>query len=99
MRIKVVKVKHVFYYYECNICGIVFRSGILPELKEKVQYGSELQALVLSLTNTVNASMNKVSMFLSGIIDGGLAPCGGYVAKLQSRAAKSLPVYLPQGRN
>ena len=90
VRIKVVKIKHQFFYYECNHCGTVFRSQIPPHLKEKAQYGSELQAIALSLTNTVNASMNKVSMFLSGITDGELTPCDGYVAKLQSRAARGL---------
>lgn len=90
IRIKVVKVKHVFYYYECNDCGTVFRSQIPPNLKEEVQYGSQLQALALSLTNTVNASMNKVAMFLSGITGGELTPCEGYIAKLQPRAAKGL---------
>ena len=90
VRIKVVKVKHEFFYYECNNCGTVFRSQIPPHLKEKAQYGSELQALALSLTNTVNASMNKVSMFLAGITGGELTPCEGYVAKLQARAARGL---------
>ena len=85
VRIKVVKVRHEFFYYECNDCGIVFRSQIPPNLKEKTQYGSGLQAFVLSLTNTVNASMNKVSMFLAGITGGELTPCEGYVAKLQTR--------------
>lgn len=90
IRIKVVKIRHEFFYYECNNCGTVFRSQIPPTLKEKAQYGSELQALALSLTNTVNASMNKVSMFLDGITGGELTPCEGYVAKLQVRAAKGL---------
>ena len=90
IRIKTVKVKHEFFYYECNNCGTVFRSQIPPQIKEKAQYGSELQALALSLTNTVNASMNKVSMFLEGITDGELTPCEGYVAKLQARAARGL---------
>ena len=90
VRIHVVKTRHDFYYYECNNCGTVFRSQIPPHLKENVQYGSSLQALALSLTNTVNAAMNKVSMFLSGITGGELAPCEGYVAKLQIRAAKGL---------
>ena len=90
VRIKVVKIKHEFFYYECNNCGTVFRSQIPPQLKEKAQYGSELQALALSLTNTVNASMNKVSMFLEGITGSELTPCEGYVAKLQTRAAKGL---------
>lgn len=90
VRIKVVKIKHEFFYYECSNCGSVFRSQIPPSLKEKAQYGSGLQAFALSLTNTVNASMNKVSMFLNGITGGELSPCEGYVAKLQARAAKGL---------
>ena len=90
VRVKVVKVKHVFYEYRCNDCGTLFRSVIPPNLKEEAQYGGNLQALALSLTNTVNASMNKVSMFLKGITNGELTPCEGYVAKLQKRAADGL---------
>ena len=90
VRIKVVKTKHVFYYYECRICGTQFRSAIPPDLKEKAQYGNHLQALALSLMNTVNAPMNKVSMFLAGITGGELTPCDGYIAKLQARAARGL---------
>ena len=90
IQVKVVKIKHEFYYYECNNCGTVFRSRIPPNLKEKVQYGSGLQAFALSLTNTVNAAMNKASMFLAGITGGDLTPCEGYIAKLQVHAAKGL---------
>ena len=90
VRIKVVKIKHEFFYYECNNCGTVFRSQIPLNLKEKTQYGSGLQAFALSLTNTVNAAMNKVTMFLAGITGGELTPCEGYIAKLQARAAKGL---------
>lgn len=90
VQIKVVRRKHVFYYYKCNDCGTEFRSVIPPNLKEEAQYGSGLQALALSLTNTVNAAMNKASMFLAGISGGTLKPCEGYIAKLQVRAAKGL---------
>ena len=90
VRIKVVKIKHEFFYYECSNCGTVFRSQIPSNLKEKVPYGSGLQAFALSLTNTVNAAMNKASMFLSGITGGELMPCEGYIAKLQARAANGL---------
>ena len=34
--------------------------------------------------------MNKAAMFLAGITGGALTPCEGYIAKLQSRAAKAL---------
>lgn len=90
VRVKVVRVRHVFYEYRCDDCGTLFRSVIPPDLKEEAQYGSNIQALALSLTNTVNASMNKVSMFLNGITNGELAPCEGYVAKLQKRGAGGL---------
>lgn len=90
VQVKVVKVKHVFYEYRCNDCGTLYRSVIPPHLKEEAQYGSSIQALALSLTNTVNASMNKVSMFLKGITNGELTPCEGYVAKLQKRGANGL---------
>lgn len=72
VQIKVIKTRHEFYYYECNNCGTVFRSQIPPNLKEKVQYGSGIQAFALSLTNTVNAAMNKAAMFLAGITGGDL---------------------------
>ena len=90
VRIQVVKIKHVFYEYRCDLCGTLFRSAIPPNLKEEAQYGSGIQALALSLTNTVNASMNKVSMFLKGITKGELTPCEGYIAKLQKRGADAL---------
>ena len=90
VQIKVVRRKHRFFYYMCKQCGKIFRSLIPPNLKEKAQYGSALQALLLSLTNTVNAAMNKAAMFLAGITGGALTPCEGYIAKLQSRAAKAL---------
>ena len=79
-----------FYYYRCNECGTIFRSDIPPSLKEQHQYGSTLKALLLSLTNTVNASMNKAASFIAGITGGRLTPCEGYVAKLQRKAAKAL---------
>ena len=56
VRIKLVRIRHEFYYYRCNKCGTVFRSNIPPRLKEQHQYGSTLKALLLSLTNTTNAS-------------------------------------------
>ncbi len=58
--------------------------------KEKCQYGSMVQAVALSLMDTVNAPVNKTGMFLSGLTAGGLAPCDGYISKLQNRAGMAL---------
>lgn len=90
IEIKVKKIKHVFYCYKCLGCGTEFRSVYPPGLRGDVQYGSGVQAMILSLTNTVNAAMNKTTMFLSGMTSGEFAPCEGYVAKLQKRAARAL---------
>ena len=79
-----------FFYYRCNDCGSVIRSDIPPSLKEQHQYGSSLKAILLSLTNTANAAMNKAAMFLAGITGGRLTPCEGYIAKLQRKAAEGL---------
>ena len=85
--------KHVYYYYRCIKCGGLFRSETAPNLKGKVQYGRNVQALALSLMNTVNASMNKTAMFIAGISNGWVTPCEGYLAKLQARAAKELEIF------
>ena len=42
VRVKVVRVKHVFYEYRCDDCGTLFRSAIPPNLKEEAQYGGNL---------------------------------------------------------
>lgn len=90
VEITVKKIKHVFYCYRCLDCGTEFQSVYPPSLRGDVQYGPGIQSLALSLTNTVNAAMNKTAMFLSGLTGGELSPCEGYVAKLQTRAAKGL---------
>ena len=90
VEIAVKRIKHIFHYYECLDCGTIFTAATPPNLRGKAQYGSGIQALALSLTNTVNAAMNKTSMFLAGLTLGELRPCEGYIAKLQRRGAKGL---------
>lgn len=90
IEIIVKKIKHVFYHYECLDCGTIFSSKYPIHLRGDVGYGSTIQALALTLTNNVNAAMNKNAMFLSGITMGELTPCEGFIAKLQKRAAKGL---------
>ena len=90
VKITVKKIRHRFYYHRCDDCGTVFGSKYPPNLAGEAQYGSGVQAMILSLANTVNSAMNKTAMFMSGITGGALNPCEGYVAKLQTRAAKGL---------
>lgn len=99
IEIVVKKIKHIFYYYECLDCGTVFRSKYPIHLRSDAGYGSTLQALALTLTNNVNAAMNKNAMFLAGITLGELTPCEGYIAKLQKRAAKGLVEFCQDLKN
>ena len=90
IKVVVKKIKHIFYHYKCLDCGTVFASKYPMHLRGEAGYGATLQALALTLTNNVNAAMNKNAMFLAGITLGELTPCDGYIAKLQKRAAKGL---------
>ena len=94
IKIDVVKKRHEYYIYECSDCGEWFRTGIAPGLRAECQYGPVVQASALSLMNTVNAPINKVHMFLSGLTGGQIAPCEGYIAKLQQRASSALDPFM-----
>ena len=88
--VKVIKRRHRYYLYECLICGTIVKSAEGPDFRSQCQYGPNVQALALSLMNTVNAPMNKAGLFLAGITNEEISPCDGYIAKLQPRAAKGL---------
>ena len=88
--VKVIKRRHRYYLYLCQLCGAMVKSAEGPDFRSQCQYGPNVQAIALSLMNTVNAPMNKVALFLAGITGKEISPCDGYIAKLQSRAAKGL---------
>ncbi len=90
VEVKVIKRRHRYYLYLCQLCGTMVKSAEGPDFRSQCQYGSNVQAIALSLMNTVNAPMNKAVLFLAGITGEEIAPCDGYIAKLQQRAAKGL---------
>ncbi len=90
VEVKVIKRRHRYYLYLCQRCGATVKSADGPDFRAQCQYGPNVQALALSLMNTVNAPMNKTGLFLAGITGEEITPCDGYIAKLQSRAAKGL---------
>ena len=90
VEVNVIKRRHRYYLYLCQLCGATVKSAEGPDFRSKCQYGPNVQAIALSLMNTVNAPMNKTALFLAGITGGEIAPCDGYIAKLQPRAAKGL---------
>jgi len=94
VRIVVEKKRHRFSICRCDKCGKAVRAPIPDMLKEPNQYGPGMQALALSLMNTGNVPINKVSGFFSGVSGGGMQPCEGYIAKLQSRAVDGLASFV-----
>ena len=92
----VVRRRHHYPEYVCTKCGRRFRQPIPERLKEENQYGSQTQALALSLTNIGNVSMNKVRRMICGLSEGEVHPTEGYIAKLQRRAAENLAPFLAE---
>ena len=93
VKVKTVVKKHRYYVYHCEGCGTILLSKVEPDKKAECYYGPNVQAIALSLMNTTNAAINKVPVFLSAITDGKIHPSEGYIAKLQSRAAKLLKYF------
>lgn len=94
VEVEVKKIRHIYYIYRCTCCGQLLRTEIEPGTGQQCQYGPVVQALALSLGNTVNSPFNKTAMFINGMTSGELSPCEGYIAKLQSRAAKALSAFM-----
>ena len=90
VKVEVIKRRHRYYLYLCQHCGTTVKSADGPDFRSQCQYGPNVQAIALSLMNTVNAPMSKVALFLAGITGEAITPCDGYIAKLQVRAAKGL---------
>ena len=85
-----VKRRHYFDIRRYACCGKEVHVPIPNNVKEENQCGTGVQATALSLMNSCNVPMNKTGQFISGITDGAVSPCDGYIAKLQKRAAKAL---------
>lgn len=90
IEVKVIKRRHLYNIYQCNNCGKVVRQQINKMHKEKNQYGSNLQALAISLMSTGNVAMNKVRMMINGMTNGVMNPSEGFICKLYKRASEGL---------
>jgi hypothetical protein len=94
VEIRTVKRRHEYRICRCSQCGTAIREPIPRNLKESNQYGSNVQALALSLVNTGNVAMNKVRTLLFGMTGGAMTQSEGYIAKLQCRAAAGLFLFM-----
>lgn len=86
----VIRRRHEYPIYHCTICGKDVHAPIANNLKEENQYGSQVQALALALTNMGNVSVSKTRRMIYGLSEEEINPSEGYIAKLEKRAAKEL---------
>ncbi len=88
-----IKRRNHFITYKCNCCNKEVHKNIPVRLKEENQYGSEIQAVALSLANEGNVSMNKVRHIIRGISHDEIDMSEGYIAKLQKTASQKLKTF------
>lgn len=92
--IDVVKRRHEYHIYECADCSATVRLQINQKLKERNQYGSNIQSAALSLMVTGNVAINKVCMLVNGMTSGQMNPSEGFICKLYKRAALELAAFV-----
>ena len=85
-----IKRRNHFIKYKCNNCNKEVHQNIPNRLKEENQYGSEIQAVALSLANEGNVSMNKIRHIIRGFSHEEIDMSEGYIAKLQKKASLNL---------
>lgn len=90
VEINVIRRRHYYKIYGCRDCGKTYRVQIEKRHKEKNQYGSNVQALALSLMVTGNVAINKVQMLLKGMTNAQMNPSEGFICKLYKRASEGL---------
>lgn len=88
-----IKRRNHFITYKCNCCNKEVHHTIPVRLKEENQYGSEIQAVVLSLANEGNVSMNKIRHIIRGFSHEEIDMSEGYIAKLQKKASEKLVIF------
>lgn len=93
-QIKIIKKRIHFKEYICSKCNNVVRKNIPVNLKEDNQYGANVQATALTLTNIGNVPMNKTRKIISGLTMNEIDLSEGYIAKLQKRAALKLTKFI-----
>ncbi len=97
-KVTVIKTRHIFYEYECLNCGRTVHSPIPLNIKEPVQYGSEIQALSLALINQGFISINRTAQIISGLMHDQISLSPGYICKLQKRASGLLKPFVSEVR-
>ena len=92
--VKIVRKRHKYRRYRCKKCGKESRAHVENRLKEKCQYGSTLQAMILALLDLGYVSVNRVKKLIGGFFSGQLNPCEAFIIGMQKKAARKLDVFV-----
>lgn len=87
-KVKVYRTRNKIHNYKCLECGKIISAN--KELPRGVSYGSNVNALALSLMNESNVAINKVRKHIKGITNEEIDLSEGYLVKLQKRAAEKV---------
>lgn len=79
VKVRLIKIKHEFFEYTCPCCNKAVKVPIPNNLKEENQYGSNVQAMALSLLNEGYVSMHRVKELISGFTGNELQMSEGYI--------------------
>jgi hypothetical protein len=93
IEIRLVKRRNEFCEYQCVCCGKEIKVPIPNKLKEENQYGSNAQALALSLVNEGYVSFKRTRELISGFTGGEMTMSEGFIAKLQKRCFDKLETF------
>lgn len=88
--IRLIKARNEFHNYKCKKCGKIIESPVPLNLKEENQYGSNAQALAVSLVNEGCVSFKRTRELISGFTGGEMNMSEGYIVKLQKNCYKKL---------
>ena len=90
IEVKVKKIRHKFYEYECLDCGEKIKSRIPLELHGENQYGAGIKTLASTLSNYGFVAYNRIRKIIYGLTDGEVDPSEGYLNKLQKKTSDKL---------
>ena len=87
-KVTITRTRNKIHNYKCLKCGKIISAN--KELPRGVSYGSNVNALALSLMNESNVAINKVRKHIKGITNEEIDLSEGYLVKLQKRAGEKL---------
>ena len=94
--VRIIRKRHRFKKYRCRRCGKEVRASIPKHLKERNQYGANLQAMILALLDLGFISVNRTRSISVGMLGGKLKLSGGFVGKVQKKASRMLKGFLDE---